>query len=65
MLSLIVNAEGNIKNAHIKSGSGYRILDQSALSALKKVKNIDEKEDEFNFSHKEIIIPVIYRLKKG
>jgi len=65
MLSLVVNAEGNIKNAHIKTGSGYRILDQSALSALIKVKNIKKENDGFNFNHKEIIIPVIYRLQKG
>ena len=65
MLSLFVNSKGDIKNARIKSGSGYQILDQSALSALNKVKNIEKTKDGFIFSAKEFLIPVIYRLKEG
>ena len=65
MLSLFVNSEGSIENAHIKSGSGYRILDQSALRALLRVKHVLKSKEWFNINQEEIIIPVIYRLQEG
>ena len=65
MLSLFVNAEGSIENAHIKSCSGYRILDQSALRALLKIKHVKKPKEWFNINQQEIIIPVIYRLQEG
>jgi len=65
LLSLILNPEGKIENAHIKYGSGYGVLDQAALNALLKVKNIQKTNYRFNFNLQEIIIPVIYRLHKG
>lgn len=65
ILGLSINSQGSIENAHIKSGSGYRILDQSALKALLKVQNIQKTENWFNIDYQEISIPVIYRLQKG
>ncbi|MCW9030527.1 MAG: TonB family protein [Gammaproteobacteria bacterium] len=65
LLSLNVTAEGLIKNAQIKAGSGYPILDQSALNALLKIKAIQNTENWFNINNQNIIIPVIYRLQKG
>jgi len=65
LLSLFVNSEGTIENAHIKTSSGYRILDKSALNALLKVKHIPRIKNWFNISYSEIIIPVIYQLQKG
>lgn len=64
-LSLFVNSEGSIENVHVKSGSGYRILDQSALRALLRVKDVQKTKDWFNINQQEIIIPVIYRLQEG
>ena len=65
LLSLVVTSEGNIKSAQIKTGSGHPILDQSALSALLKIKEINNTENWFNINNQQIIIPVIYRLQKG
>ena len=65
ILGLSINPQGYIENAHIKIGSGYRILDQSALNALLSIKNIQKAENKFIIDQQEITIPVIYRLQKG
>jgi len=65
LLSLFINSEGSIENAQIKSGSGYLILDRSALNALLKIKSVQKTKNLFNINHQEIIIPVVYRLQKG
>ena len=65
LLGLSVNSQGSIKNAHIKVGSGHRILDNSALKALIKVKKIHNIEKWNNLNQQEFVIPVIYRLQKG
>ena len=65
ILGLSVNSQGKIENAHIKTGSGHRILDQSALKALLSIKNIQKAENSFIMDYQEITIPVIYRLQKG
>jgi len=65
ILGLSVNSQGSIKNAHIKVSSGYRILDNSALKALIKVKKIHNIENWNYLNQHEFVIPVIYRLQKG
>lgn len=65
ILGLSVNSQGNIENAHIKVGSGYRILDKSALNALNKVKRIPDVQKWSYPNHHELVIPVIYKLQKG
>lgn len=65
VLGLNVDARGSIGNVHIKSGSGYHILDQSALDAMLKIRQIQASEHWFATDKLEIIIPVIYRLQKG
>lgn len=65
ILALLLEPDGSIENVHVKSGSGYNILDQSALSALMKVKHIQHVENLLNIHQQEIIIPVIYHLEEG
>ena len=65
ILSLSINSQGSIKNAHIKVSSGYRILDNSALKALIKVKKIHNIENWNYLNQHEFVIPVIYHLQKG
>lgn len=65
ILGLSVNAHGNIRNVHIKKGSGYRILDQSALDTLLKIRQIGRTEDWIVLDNLDIIVPVVYRLQKG
>ena len=64
-LALLLDADGSFENVHIKAGSGFKILDQSALDALLKVRKINKTEHWFNMRDQEIVIPVIYHLKEG
>ena len=65
ILALLLDADGSFENVHIKAGSGFKILDQSALDALLKVRKINKTEHWFNLDGQEIVIPVIYHLKEG
>ena len=65
LLGLSINSQGNIENAHIKVSSGHRILDNSALNALIKIKKIHDIEKWNNMNQHDFVIPVIYRLQKG
>lgn len=65
LLGLSVNSKGSIENAHVKVSSGHRILDNSALKALIKVKKIHNIEKWNNLHQHEFVIPVIYQLQKG
>ncbi|MEJ2142661.1 MAG: TonB family protein [Gammaproteobacteria bacterium] len=65
ILGLSVTSRGGIKNVHIKEGSGYKVLDQSALDTLLKIKQIKNTGDWIVLDNLDIIIPIIYRLQKG
>lgn len=65
VLGLSVTSRGGIRDVHIKEGSGYKVLDQSALDTLLKIKQIKNTGDWIVLDNLDIIIPVIYRLQKG
>ena len=65
ILGLSVTSQGSIHNVHIKHGSGYKVLDESALDTLQKIKQIYARDGWIDFDDLDIIIPVIYRLQKG
>ena len=63
VVSLIVNESGNFKDIQVNSSSGFAILDNTALTALKKLNTIDIKK-EFNLAlNTTLEIPIHFKLK--
>jgi TonB family protein len=65
MLGFSVEANGMIRNIHIAAGSGYPILDTSAVNALSRVQHLFEASDWLRGRRLELQMPVIFQLQGG
>ena len=65
LLGFSVEADGVIRNIHVAAGSGYPILDTSAVAALSRVPHLYEASDWLQGSRLEMQLPVIFRLQGG
>lgn len=65
LLGFAVEADGAITHAHVARGSGYRILDESALAALQQVQSLPQTTHWLNGGRIELKLPVEYRLTGG
>lgn len=65
LLGFAVEADGAITHAHVAHGSGFPLLDESALAALQQVRNLPNSTSWLNGSRIELKLPVEYRLTGG
>lgn len=65
LLGFSVEADGVIRNIHVAAGSGYPILDTSAVAALSRVPHLYEASDWLQGNRLELQLPVIFRLQGG
>jgi TonB family protein len=65
LLGFSVEANGKIRNIHIAAGSGYPILDTSAVAALSRVQYLYEASGWLQGRRLELQMPVIFRLQGG
>lgn len=65
LLGFSVEADGMIRNIHVAAGSGYTILDTSAVDALSRVHNLYELSEWMQGERLDMEIPVIFRLQGG
>lgn len=63
LLAFNVEANGRLEDIHIARSSGYAVLDDSALSALRKVERLVETTAWLQPRELTMQIPVIYRLR--
>jgi protein TonB len=63
LLAFTIETDGRLKSIHIARSSGYAVLDNSALSALRKVERLAETIAWFQGRALTMQIPVIYRLR--
>ena len=67
MVGFHVDKQGVLHNVHLAQTSGYSLLDNAALNAIEKIKNIPlstwlEKSRDSIFHPTSLQLPVIYRL---
>lgn len=65
LLGFSVEANGMIRNIHVAAGSGYAILDTSAVDALSRVQHLYEVSDWLQGERLDMEMPVIFRLQGG
>lgn len=65
LLGFSVEADGMIRNIHVAAGSGYPILDISAVDALSRVQHLYEASDWLQGKRLDMQMPVIFRLQGG
>ncbi len=63
LLAFNIEANGHLKEIRVARSSGYAVLDDSALSALRKVQRLMETDDLLPGRKLAMRIPVIYRLR--
>lgn len=63
VLAMDIYLDGRIYNVQLKSGSGYRVLDRSALKAVSRIQTLPDVPGWRGDSPLNIAIPVIYRLQ--
>lgn len=64
ILTFHITSEGEIKDIEVNHSSGFDILDQAAVSSLKKIGTLPQLSTEFN-TDMDIKLPIIYRLTEG
>lgn len=62
MIGLDIEADGFLRQVHLSRSSGYDVLDQSALEAVRRVARFRESPDWLSGKRLHIQLPVIYRL---
>ncbi len=62
MIGLDIEADGFLRQVHLSRSSGYDVLDQSALEAVRRVARFRESLDWLSGKRLHIQLPVIYRL---
>ena len=62
-LGFKVDGRGSIRHIHVKHSSGYAILDDSAVSAMQQVGQVQLDEIGFMDQFWQLEIPIIYRLE--
>lgn len=65
LLGFKVRNNGMIDNIHVSRSSGFRLLDESALLALRKIKAITWPHSPPEHAQLDMEIPVFYRLRDG
>lgn len=65
LLGFAVEADGAITHMHIARGSGYAILDESALAALRQASSLPLTTVWLNGGRVELKLPIEYRLTGG
>lgn len=65
VLAFSVEANGMIRNIHVATGSGYPILDTSAVHALSRVQQLYSTGDGIQGKPLLLQLPIIYRLQGG
>jgi len=65
LLGFSVEANGMIRNIHVAVGSGYAILDSSAMSALSRIEQLSEADSWTRGARLDLQMPVIFRLQGG
>lgn len=65
MLGFQVDTDGKLLNIHLRQSSGYSVLDNSALSAIHKVKKLTGFSKALGEVSPTINIPVIFQLQQG
>jgi TonB family protein len=65
LLRFSVEANGSIQNIHVATGSGYTILDASAVNALTQVHHLYEASNWLQGKRLDLQMPVIFRLQGG
>ncbi len=63
LIGFWVEANGAISNARITQGSGYPLLDESALTALQKLQRVPHATEWLNGTRIELSLPVLFRLQ--
>ena len=59
------DATGNINNIHVANSSGYSVLDDAAINALRKVKQIDTPHLLSLINQDPLELSVVYQLKES
>jgi len=62
LLGLRIESDGRIEGIHVTNGSGYAVLDNSALNSLIQVSHLTEAAVWLNGKGIDMQLPVIYRL---
>lgn len=65
LLAFSVEANGRIRNIHVASGSGYPILDSSAVDALSRVPQLYRVSEGIQGKAMNLKLPVIFQLQGG
>lgn len=65
MLGFQIDTDGKLLNIHLSESSGYPVLDNSALSAIYKIKNITGFSADLEEISPTINIPVIFALQQS
>jgi len=62
-LGFTLESDGALERIHVARSSGYDVLDDSAIAALKRVGRLSQAKHRLNGLAFEMNIPVVYRLK--
>jgi len=65
LLGFSIGTDGMIRDIHVAAGSGYAILDTSAVDALSQVQRLQPAETWLQGRRLELQMPVIFRLQGG
>jgi periplasmic protein TonB len=63
LLAFTLEPDGALQRIHVARSSGYDVLDDSAITALKRVGRLSEARHWLNGQAFEMRVPVIYKLK--
>jgi protein TonB len=64
LLSFVVESDGALRRIQVARGSGYDLLDNSAVAAVHRVERLTEARHWLDGRSLQMDIPVIYRLKE-
>ena len=64
-LAFNVSQRGTINNIHITRSSGYSLLDESAMRAMQKVRDVSWQGDDIDLQTLELELPILYQLQDG
>ena len=64
-LGIHIHANGQLSQVRVINSSGYRILDQAAVSSIMKINMLPDTGTLLNGNNFDVILPVIYQLADG
>jgi len=64
LLAFSINSQGEINNIHINKSSGFKILDDAAIKALKQINANEDLAKALNGDSMEHTLPVVYKLTR-